>query len=87
MLKKDGMTSSKRAKVGVHMTHSLLKVKGGSARVLKNSLVTSFIGPFSYENLSGRGTFSTPSVGQEAEGVELARSRRGDVVKVVLEWL
>jgi hypothetical protein len=28
-------------------------------RVLKNSLVTRFIGPFSYENLSGQGTFST----------------------------
>jgi hypothetical protein len=30
-------------------------------RVLKNFLVTRFIGPFSYENLSGQGTFSTPS--------------------------
>jgi hypothetical protein len=30
-------------------------------RELKNSLVTRFIGPFSYENLSGQGTFSTPS--------------------------
>jgi hypothetical protein len=30
-------------------------------RVLKNSLVTRFIGPFSYENLIGQGTFSTPS--------------------------
>jgi hypothetical protein len=32
-----------------------------TTRVLKNSLVTCFIGPFSYENLSGQGTFSTPS--------------------------
>jgi hypothetical protein len=31
-------------------------------RVLKNSLVTRFIGPFSYENLSGQGIFSTPSL-------------------------
>jgi hypothetical protein len=30
-------------------------------RVLKNSLVTRFIGQFSYENLSGQGTFSTLS--------------------------
>jgi hypothetical protein len=30
-------------------------------RVLKNSLVTRFISPFSYENLSGQGTFSTLS--------------------------
>jgi hypothetical protein len=29
--------------------------------MLKNSLVTHFIGPFSYENLSGQGTFSTLS--------------------------
>jgi len=28
---------------------------------LKKPLVTRFIGPFSYKNLSGQGTFSTPS--------------------------
>jgi len=31
-------------------------------RVLKKPLVTRFIDPFSYKNLSGQGTFSTPSV-------------------------
>jgi hypothetical protein len=30
-------------------------------RVLKKSLVTRFIGPFSYKNLSDQGTFSTLS--------------------------
>jgi hypothetical protein len=30
-------------------------------RVLKKSLVTLFIGPFSYKNMSGPGTFSTLS--------------------------
>jgi hypothetical protein len=35
--------------------------------VLKNSLVTRFIGPFSYENLSGQGTFSTPSTNPNFE--------------------
>jgi hypothetical protein len=30
--------------------------------VLKKCLVTRFIGPFSYKNLSGQGTFSTPSI-------------------------
>jgi hypothetical protein len=42
-------------------TVTLVKSLFRTRRVLKNSLVTCFIGPFSYENLGGQGTFSTPS--------------------------
>jgi hypothetical protein len=43
--------------------YSIIQVERqlSAVRVLKNSLVTRFIDPFSYENLSGQGTFSTPS--------------------------
>jgi hypothetical protein len=37
--------------------------------VLKKSLVTRFIGPFSYENLIGQGTFSTPSNTESVEQI------------------
>ena len=44
----------------IHLSEPFMQLE--IMRVLKKSLVTRFIGPLSYKNISGPGTFSTLSI-------------------------